>query len=281
MKRLTLILLVCITALQLKAQQATFKQVYAPNTTYSFTNVTKMHMNMTPQAATTPDVKEMVMDMTVNTTVSSATGARAKNNDVPVKMSTKMGDMAFTMNGNAVPMGNMPKNDMKMYGRYTAAGKLELDSVGGMKLSDSVKTAMKAIMVNAQNNITFPDHPLKVGESFTQENPFSMPIPGVMDANNKMSVKTTYKLLSITNNIGVFDLLQVMNIDLNQAAKGQAMQINLKATGAGKMNFDIKKQFLSSMTDNIDMTMNMNMGPTVINAKAALNIDVNVAVMPN
>jgi hypothetical protein len=277
MKRLAIIVSLFITAVQVKAQQATFKQVYEPNTTYKFSNITKMHMNMAPPASAT-NAKEMVMDVTVNTIATSATGARNKNNDVPFKISTKMGDMSFTMNGNAMPMGNMPKADIVMYGRYTAAGKMELDSISGQKLSDSVRASMAKMMANSQHNITFPDHPLKIGESFTQEAPFSMPIPGLTDANNKMNVKTTYKLLSVTGNIAVFDLLQTMDIDLSEAAKAKTLQI--KATGTGKMNFDTKKQFLSSMTDNIDMTMDINAGPSVINAKAALSVDVKVDITP-
>jgi hypothetical protein len=280
MKRILFILLISVTTSQLRAQQATFKQVYKPKTSYSFNNNMKMHMDMTPQTTNADANKPMVMDMNMDMQSTIATGSRTKNNDIPVKFGTKMSNMDFTMNGNKIPMGNnMPATEMQMFGRYTPDGKLELDSVAGKKLTDSVKTAMTTMMTNIQNYIKFPEHPLKVGESFTLDAPFNMPMPGLIDDNSKMNVKTTYTLLSVTNNIAVFDFTQNMDINLTNASQKQGMQMVMKGTGNGKMNFDTKLQFLNSMTDTINMSMDMNVSGNNVKIKAALTTDVKVVAV--
>jgi len=101
-------------------------------------------------------------------------------------------------------------------------------------------------MNNILQMVKFPDHPLNVGDSFTQQVPLNIPmLSGV--SNN---VATTYTLVSIKGNIANFDVKQDMNMHMNIKGK---VDIGFTGAGGGKMVYDISNGFPVSYTTNANM----------------------------
>jgi hypothetical protein len=266
MKKSILLPLLILTAIQLKAQEAvTFKMVYLPKTNYTITSEVKTNMNMAPVG------QPMVMDMSMQSTSVIATGAADQSKTIPLKFSSKTGAMSMTMNGQQMP-GTDAATQTVMYGKYTADGKMQIDSVAGKRLDDNTRNAMIAVINNVQNGLTFPDHPIKVGETFTRDTPFDMPLPGLASsAGNKATVKMTYKLLSITNNIAAFDLIEEVTVKTKQDAADQNLQLKIGGTGTGTITYDIKKQFFTTMTNNLNMDFDINVGGMSMKGKGVIN----------
>jgi len=277
MKKTVFILLLAGFATQLKAQQqASFKPVYSPKTTYTDTRdmTTAMNMNAGGQ--------QINMNMIMNTLAITETGAADQTKSVPVKITNKSTDIKMTMNGQDMPSGQIPPVSMVIYGKYLPDSKLHIDSISGQKLTDSLKAAMVQMAENVQNLVKFPDHPVKVGETFTMDAPFSMPMMA-MGGGNNMTVKMTYKLISITNDVAAFDISENMDIDLSkpEPAKNTGMTMVIKGLGTGSMSYNIKKQYMVSMVNNVDVDFDMSIGGQAVKGKGTVASKDNVVVAAN
>jgi len=147
-----------------------------------------------------------------------------------------------------------------MYCKVTADGKLSVDSVAGKKLDDATRNSMITVINDVQNGLKFPDHPMRVGDTFTQESPFDMPLPGMAGSQgNKATVKIIYKLLSITNNIAAFNLDEALAVNTDQAAQNQTVQVKVSGTGTGILTYDIKKQFFTTMNNNLNLDFDIGL----------------------
>jgi hypothetical protein len=267
MKKSPLVLLLILASLQMRAQdQVMFKLGYLPGKNYAITKDMKMDMTMTPPTGG----GDIAMKMSSNSTSTIATGKADAGNVLPFKFSSKVNDTKLTMNGQDMPSAQMPNTTMEFYGKYLPTGRMQIDSVIGKKTDDSLKSMLNKMIDMVINGVKFPDHPLKVGETFVQEMPFSLPLPGV-GGNNNMTVKVNYKLLSIANNTAVFDLTETMDFTIDMAAQGQTVQMKMNGLGTGSLNYDITKQFFSTMTTNMNMTFNMNVGAMTMTGKAAVS----------
>jgi len=273
MKKIVIIPLLLLAAVQLKAQSVIFKPAYLPKTTYTITKDMKMNMDMDmgglAAATATPAPKNMAMVMNMNSTAEITTGGADNTHTFPIKISSATNSIKMTMNGQELPANNMQVPTVNMYGKYQTGGKLSLDSIAGLKMNDSVKIAMQKLVENIQNNIKFPDHALKVGDTFTQDAPFALPMMGVGNSSN-MTVKMNYTLTSIANNIAVFDFTESINMDLDQAAKTQNVKVTMTGLGSGTLNYDVTKQFFAAMTNNLTMDFNINTAGMAMKGKAAV-----------
>ena len=175
--------------------------------------------------------------------------------------------MCVNVNGKDMPIP-MPKNtSTRMFGHITAGGQMSVDSLNGQKIPDSVAQKTLGMMNSMMRMVKFPDHPLKVGESFTQQIPLNIPMLNGMSNN----IATTYTLVSVQGNIANFDVKQDMNMHMDIKGK---VTISMTGAGTGKMTYDIAKSFPVTYTtdasmdiavkaDNINVTGKMQMGGTM------------------
>ena len=153
----------------------------------------------------------MLMQMQMNTFFDVKTG-NSISNQTPVIMTLGQTDAKMKMNGKEQPLPMHVEGDRKIYGKLNSEGKLNIDSISGKKLTDSLKEVMKQAINNVQRNINFPDKPMKIGDTFTQDIPMNMPIGG---NSIKMISRTTYKLIGIESNKAFFDMSIEMLLDMD------------------------------------------------------------------
>jgi hypothetical protein len=194
------LLLIAFTA---NAQQGIiFKMKYLPNRNYNaVTNMTmKVNLNLNGDdnlaASINPGGGPVVMDMMMNMDGTIKTGAKGADKTFPITIGYKMSQMNMTMNGKKidVPLPALTSNTTSIYGHVDESGKMKADSIGGAAIKDTSEKSVTAMMNTIQNAVKFPDTPLKVGETFTQEMPFNLPVAGTALA---MNAKVIYKLVSI------------------------------------------------------------------------------------
>jgi len=251
-----------------------FKMKYTPNHTYAggINMDIKAKVNLsgndtvisklTAQGLTLPINIDMLMKMTGNTkTGQAAAGA------FPIAMIYKIDTLSMAINGNKVPIPTEKLGaGTSIYGQVGADGKLKADSVGGGKITDTSEAHITQMMNTIQKNINFPDHPMKIGDSFTQDMPLNIPIAGNSVA---ATAKATYKLLSIAGGSANFDVSQSM--DMTISVKGVA--VHLTGSGAGKMVYSIKNNFATEYSTLFNMTVTGSIKTLQINATATMNMD--------
>jgi hypothetical protein len=88
-----------------------------------------------------------------------------------------------------------------------------------------------------------------VGDVFDLDTPLSIPLANIqMD----MTITTTYKLLSIKNNVADFDVSQVYTMKTSTTK----FPMNATGTGKGKLLYDVVNNF--NLNYQIDMEMSAN-----------------------
>ena len=274
MKKILYLPLVLL-ALQLHAQQnVVFKIKYLPNHTYNgaITMGMVVHLDLSGDSAVLAKMKSqglsspltVNMDMKMNGT--TKTGAPGDNHAFPITMGFKFDNMSLDINGKSIPVPTEKLgNGVSVYGHVGADGKIKADSIGGAKTADTSQEKVTKLMNTIQKNIQFPDHPMKIGETFTQEMPMSVPVGGNnMDLNSQV----IYKLIRISDGNAYFDVQQTMNMSLPIGGG----TINISGGGAGKLVYSIKDNFATDYNTNVDLKVTGQIKTLKIDATAQMNM---------
>ena len=269
MKKPIGIIVLLFLTIAVKAQKTTlFKFKYQPNHTYKSSMKMDMDMEMTMQrdSAATARLKASGMKQTRAMKMNMAIGANIKTGaETPTKtfsftMTQEIPVSKITVNG--VEMPPMPPQTtllrmQSMNGECDAEGKLHVNSITGSSMDEKAKAAITDMMDKMQGQVKFPEKPMAIGETFTQEMPMSIPGTGL---NMDFAVKTTYKLTDIKDNMAYFDTTLSMSFDMNSQKDGIQMVGKGNGSGAGKLIYSIPDNYPTTM--NNDLTMNFDMsGP--------------------
>lgn len=137
-----------------------------------------------------------------------------------------------------------------IYGKGTLGNMPTLDSIVSKGLNEEFKKGILETMKATFAQINIPERKVKVGDVFDIDTPLSIPVASLqMD----MTITTTYKLLSIKNNIADFDISQVYTMKTNTTK----FPMNATGTGKGKLLYDVVNNF--NLKYQIDMEMSANM----------------------
>jgi len=279
MKKIVTYTLLLFSAIQLKAQQsATFKMKYLPDHKYTTDLTMGMDLNvnmtgnqaiidkLTAQGITLP----LALKLNVNLNGDITSGKKAADNSFPLMINLALGDLSVNIGGNVMNPLKGKNIGVKVYAHDTPDGKIQADSSFVNDKKDTAKTAMNGVLTSMQKQIKFPDHPLKVGESFTQEVPMNLPMTGKMGLSfTKTTVKTTYTLVSIAGGKANFDISQTMDLELTV----KTAKATLTGDGTGKLVYGIADNYPLSLDDNLKMKLNVTAGTMVIDGSANLNIN--------
>ena len=198
------------------------------------------------------------------------TGSAKPDNFFPIALSYKNIVSTKTLNGNETPDAPNPLLGQTIYGRYSLDGKMQIDSMSGKSMDDQFKNSIKTVIDNLVNQIHFPDKPLSIGETFTQQVPFNLPLGGM---NMQFNIQIIYKLISIDKESAYFDIDESLNFDMSTQKDGKTMQGDGTGKGDGKLVYNIANNFPTSMNTNLNFNFKMQTGALTIIAKAKMTSD--------
>ncbi|PJJ83360.1 hypothetical protein [Mucilaginibacter auburnensis] len=267
MKKAFILGLACFFAQGVLAQQSVkFSVKYLPMRTYATSYKMDMDMNMNiDDASVAKAMKDagqpaaMLMKMNMNMGFDINTKAQDAKKDVPFKMTYKEVAMSGSMNGQALPLPQSSITGVSLLGHYAnQTKKIEIDGLEGGTLEAAKKAEAEQILSQVFNQFNFPDTTLKVGDTFTQETPLSVPIAG---NNTQVMTKVKYTLKSIQGNQATFDIDQVVDMKMAMPQTGEMV---MKGGGKGEMVYDIAEKFPVSSKTNMDFNFKMSTGGTPI-----------------
>jgi hypothetical protein len=275
-----IILSLLLFAFTAEAQKSvTFKFKYLPNHNYDGTLTIGINCNVTLKGDTQIINKlkakgvsqPVVLNVAVKLNSNTKTGPPDANGIFPLVMTYKMDTLNVNVGGKAIPIPSKINSGINIYGHAGADGKLKADSIGGGKMKDTSQQKMSQAMNSIQNMIKFPDHPLHIGDTFTQDMPFNIPVPG---NNMTTNAKVVYKLVSITNGNAYFDVTQSMNMTI--PIKGES--VTLTGAGTGKVVYDIKNSFPVDYKSTINLNFSGKIHTLDINGTAVMDMDYKNAI---
>lgn len=154
-----------------------------------------------------------------------------------------------------------PISGLIVEGTYNSQNKLKIDTLISDKVDDNTKNTLISTLENVQDKITFPDYPMKVGDSFEQKIPMNIPVAGV--SNVGIIIVTKYKLKNISGDLATFKIKQA--IELNMGME----QANISAAGDGKgvSEFDMSEKFITKYESDLTIEFSMSVEDLKIDAK--------------
>lgn len=227
--------------------EVTLKVRYSPETTYSQTIVQTSEMNMTYSGSEEflQRLKDKGIQNPTVTHTNFTTEMDFKTGKLNAQKKFPLRIKVLKTNNKALPEGTT------IYGQGTIENMPELDSIVSEGLDEEFKKGLLNTLQSTFSQISFPTKKLKIGESFTQESPLSIPISG---NTIEMVLVANYKLTGISNNIGSFDVIQTYTMKSTISNN----EITATGSGKGKLMYDIKNSFLSKYKTDGQLEMNMN-----------------------
>ena len=113
-------------------------------------------------------------------------------------------------------------------------------------LDEKQKMALLQSLQNTFTQLSFPEKKVKIGEQFTIENPYSLPMEG---STIEMEVTTNYKLISISEGIANFDITQKYTMNpkiMDNSFKGSV-------SGKGHLVYDMAHTIVLNYTLDTEM----------------------------
>jgi hypothetical protein len=247
------------------AQQGVFKFKYLPEQHYATQTKTTVNMSLSIKGndAEVEKLKSagiympMVLKSEDNMIAEVNTG-RATEGDqavfpVVVRYSNVFSNQ--TLNNKVLPVRQNQLCSRYIFGKSDTEGNFRVDSIAGMELNDDIKTAVVKMLNKLQKRIAFPDKPMNIGDTFSQEVPVNVPIPGV-DAQFK--VKVTYKLMAIANGMAQFAIDQSGKINFHSKQKDMYLTGIGDGTGSGTFKYDMSKSYITDMQSDLSFNYIMN-----------------------
>lgn len=261
MKNSILLLLFIVTHLSIAQSKNEFqlKVQYNPETSYDQTMDQTSHSEM--KYSGDPEIMQKLKDKGIqNPTVNDnhsivesvyKTGKLSAKKDFPLTI-----EFLKTTNSDnkiAIPDGTI------IYGKGTLGSTPTMDSIVSKGLSEELKKSILQTLQATFAQINIPERKVKLGEVFALDTPLSIPMAGMQ---LDMTITTTYKLLSLRNNVADFDISQVYTMKSNTAK----FPMNATGTGKGKLLYDVTNNF------NLKYQMDMEMSANVKIEKMELDI---------
>jgi hypothetical protein len=161
-----------------------------------------------------------------------------------------------------------------IYGKGSIGDMPTLDSIASTELSEGYKTNLLKMIQSTFSQISFPDKELRVGEEFTQETPLSIPIAGL---NIDMAITTNYRLISIKNRVGNFDITQAYSLK----AHDTKYPINALGKGKGSLQYDIANSNYIYYQMDTEIDINMKLEKFNLNVKSKSGFVQTTAIIKN
>jgi hypothetical protein len=177
-------------------------------------------------------------------------------------------DSKQTVNGTEKNEQVNPLKGETIFGNYTSDGKIHVNSMSGGNLNDQIKQQLEEMLENLINQIKFPNQPMKIGDTFTQDIPFNLPVAG---NDLKATIKIIYKLTKIENDLANFDLDESMDLNLSEQKGSQTITVNGNGIGNGNLIYNIKENYAPKRNATLTMNYKMLIGAMTVTGKADIS----------
>lgn len=193
-------------------------------------------------------------------TTTMTTGALTADKDFPASITYGKVIASQIMNGKETKEENS-MSGLIIEGFYTEENKLRIDTMISDRMHENTKQIIKSTLEDVQQQIKFPEQPLKVGDSFEQKIPMQIPLAGLNPV--KVVVSTNYRLKDISDGKAKFDIFQTVTLDM------EIEQANVSASGEGTgiSEFDITNSTITRYESDLTMTMKMTADDLIMSAR--------------
>ncbi len=238
-----------------------FKNVFLPNSKYITTTISEVYgtINFEGDETMLNELKSngmqlpMTMEQKTSIIAINETGEKDDLGNIPFTIFYEKMETTSKMNGDSIPQKENPFSEAKIFGFHKLDGTMAVDSITGDGLNEQIKSMLRSTFDQVLKQIDFPENPLKIGDTFTNEIPMTMPMGNLQPM--EIIIKIDYQLKDIENNLALFDLNQ--NIALNSVQ--ESLNLSVTGQGPGKLKYDIEKNIMVRNESTLPMKVQVNM----------------------
>jgi len=250
-------LLLSLIVFKVQAQNGNvFKVEYKSAHRYQMVSDFKIQLtgNLTGDTAIINKIKSQGIEQPINLNLDMAlniaviTGKSNGVNGFPLIFTKDGAQVSAEINGSNIPIPPNAEKKSTISAHVMQDGTYRIDSVRATSLKDTSVKFISQIINGLQHQIRFPDHPLKIGESFTQEVPIVLPFT---PSNNSIVIKVSYTLLKISEGNAYFEMVN----DLNASLSLKNIMVNISGTGVGMMVYSLKDQFPTQYDNELKINL--------------------------
>ena len=227
-----------------------FKAGYSPETTYNqitsnasdyevlYAGSEKFLENLKQNGVVNPTK----IKNSFNLETLSKTGKSDKNGNFPITIEYQK---SIDVNGKTIiPNGTL------LYGKTSSSTMPEMDSIVSKGMDENFKNIIFQTVKSTFSQLVMPQKKLKIGESFIQESPLTLPIAGI---NIEMVITTTYNLKSMNSKNAFFDITQTYTMKMSDSR----FETNGAGLGKGNLIYDIPNHFITENTLVMDFNLDL------------------------
>lgn len=238
-------------------QKIHFQNVYDPNSKYITVNETTSKSTVSFQGPEN-EIKDLESygisnPMKVAGTKHSTTVIETFNleEDGRIQANFHIKEYEITQNDEEV---DSSLENLLIKGSYDSLYHFKIDSIISEKFNQEFIGFIKDQSEELNYDVNFPDKPLSLGESFSDEKTVEVPIAGMTKA--KILKTDIYTFRAIEDDIAIFDVQEKMdlNMDMNEN------NILLESEGNGVLYFNLREKFVEKNESNSTMSISMKMG---------------------
>ena len=227
-----------------------FKAGYSPETTYNqitsnasdyevlYAGSEKFLENLKQNGVVNPTK----IKNSFNLETLSKTGKSDKSGNFPITIEYLK---SIDVNGKSIiPNGTL------LYGKTSLSTMPQMDSIVSKGMEESFKNIIFQTVKSTFSQLVMPQKKLKIGESFIQESPLTLPIAGI---NIEMVITTTYNLKSMNSKNAFFDITQTYTMKMSDSR----FETNGAGLGKGDLIYDIPNHFITENTLVMDFNLDL------------------------
>jgi hypothetical protein len=256
-KIISLLLLVAITSCT-QGQEVIFKSRFLPEKEY-FTSSSTDSKNILNVSGP----EERILKMKENGFVFPIESITQTQIQTEMKNGEKQDDESFlytmlykSINTTTIQNGKKeekenPMTGLVVEGKYKSGGQVEVLNIISDKVNDATKNIIKSSLETVTQSIPFPEEPMKIGDSFNQVIPMTIPVADLASVN--VIISTTYTLEEINNNFAYFNLYQEIKLNMDQ----ESAEITADGKGTGKAIYNTKFNFVKDYGTDLEMKISV------------------------
>ena len=227
-----------------------FKAGYSPETTYNqitsnasdyevlYAGSEKFLENLKQNGVVNPTK----IKNSFNLETLSKTGKSDKSGNFPITIEYLK---SIDVNGKTIiPNGTL------LYGKTSLSTMPQMDSIVSKGMEESFKNIIFQTVKSTFSQLVMPQKKLKIGESFVQQSPLTLPIAGI---NIEMVITTTYNLKSMNSKNAFFDITQTYTMKMSDSR----FETNGAGLGKGDLIYDIPNHFITENTLVMDFNLDL------------------------
>lgn len=259
MKKIISLLLLVAIASYTQGQEVIFKSRFLPEREYFTLSSTdsKNILDVSGPEERILKMKENGFDFPIESITQTQiqtemkNGAKQEDESFLYTMLYKSINTTTIQNGKKEEKEN-PMTGLVVKGKYKPNGQVEVLSIISDKINDATKNIIKSSLETVTQSISFPEEPMKIGDSFNQVIPMVIPVADLASVN--IIISTTYTLEEINDDLAYFNLNQEIKLNMDQ----ETGTITADGNGTGKAIYDTKFNFVQDY--GIDFIMKISIG---------------------